>query len=167
MPDDVARPFEHHNVDELKVNLYPSVGIKPGYAVGSTQRIQIVAENGDVVAQKAKADLDAFPDQREAMTKINHQLDRLVPSILTGAQRPTSIAPQNCDAHVRAFMNDGVCFVLVTNPGRVPVDARIGVLGVDDQEGRDLHSDTTVALDSGYFDLNLKPLDVFVLAFGL
>lgn len=111
--------------------------------------------------------LDDFPDQRQAMTKINQQLNRLVPAILTGQQRPTHLAPHDSDAHVRAFVRDGKCYVLVTYPGRAPVDVRIGVLGVDDQEGRDLYSNTKIAIDTGYFDLILEPLDVFVFAFDL
>ncbi len=111
--------------------------------------------------------LDAFPDQREAMTKTNRQLGHLVPAILTGQQRPTQIAPQDSDAHARAFVHGGKCYVLVTNPGRAPIDVRIGVLGVDDQDGRDLYSNTTVAIDTGYFSVPLKPLEVFVFTFDL
>ena len=114
--------------------------------------------------------LHDFPDQREAVTQTNQQLQRLIPALLEGEDVLASLQPTegdiaDCDAHVRAIQHQGTCYVLVTNPGRQTTSLSFGVLGLWNETGRDLYSDATVSLKRGHGTLSLPPYAVHVFAF--
>ncbi len=101
--------------------------------------------------------VEDFPDQWNAMTRINHELARIVPAILSGRTIGTSVEPAESDVHAATFMDGGRAIVVVANPTRTHLCVRIGVPGIGD-EGRDLFSAKTVAGRRGWLNVHLEAL---------
>lgn len=151
--------------EEMRVMVFDSVACG---ATGISYYAYYTSEGPHVLADGRKRDyymLDDYLDQRQAIIRINQQLEKIIPAIVSGKVTDTSIYPHISDVHTRAFNKGGKRYVLVANPGRQSADVKIGIAGMSNQTGRDLYSSKNVQLANGFFSLNLKPLAVNVFVF--
>jgi hypothetical protein len=166
-PDGSPYTFGFLNYREMRAIVFDSVACG---ATGLSYYAYYTPEGPQLLPDGGKRDyymLDDYPDQRQTITRINQQLERLIPAVTSGELLETSLRPRESDAHVRAYTKDGKCYLLVVNSSREMLDLQIGVMGLSNQAGRDLYSTKKVQLADGYLRLKTQPLDVYVFVFAL
>lgn len=166
-PDGSEYIFDSLTYKEMRAIVFDSVACG---ATGLSYYAYYTSEGPQTLPDGSKRGyymLDDYPDQRNAITRINRDLERLIPAVTSGRLLDTSVRPDDSDAHARAFVRDGKCYLLVTNPGRETLDVQIGVIGLPNQTGRDLYSTKSARLEDGRVYLKAQPLDVCVFVFAL
>jgi len=110
--------------------------------------------------------VDDFPDQWQAMTRINGELARIVPAIVEGVTVATSVNPTGSDVHAATFVHDDQALLVVANPSRLKQAVQVGVAGIGGV-GRSLFGPRTATARHGQIALTLDPLEADALVFDL
>lgn len=110
--------------------------------------------------------VDDFPDQWQAMTRINGELARIVPAIVAGMTIATSVEPPDSDVHAATFVHDGRALLVVANPSRLEQVVQVGVAGAGGA-GRSLFGHRAAIARHGQITLTLGPLEADALVFDL
>ncbi len=110
--------------------------------------------------------LDDFPDQWEAMTRINHELQQIIPAILSGVTLPTTVKSRDDQVHAATFVEGARAILVVANPTAQQQHAEVSIAGIGSQTGGEMFSQVSISVRAGRVRLDLAARDVGVFEFG-